>query len=142
MEENTSITIKKNSLLKYSVFIILIVSVIGIFMLVNADGDTKNNSATGNTVNTESNGDVQKITLGTKNYNYYPDTITVKAGKPVEITLDKSVYGCLRSFTIRDLGISGYSRSPDETIDFTPTEKGTFKFSCSMGMGYGTFIVE
>ena len=77
-----------------------------------------------------------------KNYNYYPNTITVKSGQPVELTLDESVRGCLRGFTIKDLGVSKYSKTPEDSIDFTPTEKGTFAFSCSMGMGYGTIIVE
>lgn len=86
--------------------------------------------------------DVQKITLGMKNYNYYPNTITVKEGRPVELTLDDSIYGCLRSFTVKDLGVSKYSRSSGDVITFTPTKKGTFRFSCSMGMGYGTIIVE
>jgi|SRR3989344_9380213 len=86
-------------------------------------------------------GEVQKVVLGTKDYNYYPNTIKVQAGKPVSITLDKSVTGCLRSFTIKDLGVSKYAKNPSETIDFTPTKKGTFRFACSMGMGYGTIIV-
>ena len=89
-----------------------------------------------------SKGDVQKIILGMKNYNYYPDTITVKSGKPVSISLDSSVSGCLRSFSIRDFGVSKYARTPSETIDFVPTKKGTFGFSCSMGMGFGKIIVE
>ncbi|MBS3072464.1 cupredoxin domain-containing protein [Candidatus Pacearchaeota archaeon] len=87
-------------------------------------------------------GDVQKVNLGIKNYNYYPNTITVKVGKPVSITLDKSVVGCYRSFTIRDLGVNKYSSNPSQTIDFTPTKTGTFRFACSMGMGTGTIIVE
>ena len=87
-------------------------------------------------------GEVQKVVLGTKDYNYYPNTIKVQSGKPVSITLDKSVTGCLRSFTIKDLGVSKYVKTPSETIDFTPTKKGTFRFACSMGMGYGTIIVE
>lgn len=87
-------------------------------------------------------GEVQEITLSMKNYNYYPNTITVKAGQPVSITLDNSVGGCYRSFVIRDLGVSKYTKSPSDTIDFTPTKKGTFRFACSMGMGTGTIIVE
>ncbi|KAF0216769.1 MAG: Heavy metal transport/detoxification protein, partial [bacterium] len=87
-------------------------------------------------------GNVQKVILGMKNYNYNPNTITVKAGQPVSITLDSSVQGCLRSFAIKDLGVSKYAKTPSETIDFTPTKKGTFTFACSMGMGYGTLVVE
>ena len=123
MEEATSVTIKKNSLWKYSAFIVLIVLAVGMFVFGNASGGTADNGATGKVVNGD-NTDTQKITLSTKNYNYYPNTITVKAGKPVSITLDSSVRGCLRSFAINDLGVRAYSQSPSQTIDFTPTQKG------------------
>lgn len=86
-------------------------------------------------------GDVQRVTLSTKDYNYYPQKISVESGKPVEITLDSSVKGCLRSFTIRDLGVVKYSKDPSEKISFTPTKKGSFRFACSMGMGFGTIEV-
>jgi len=94
-----------------------------------------------NTAN-QQNAETQRITLSMKNYNYYPNTIKVKAGQPVSITLDESVSGCYRSFTIRDLNVAKYSRTPSDTIDFVPAKKGTFRFSCSMGMGTGTIIVE
>src|SRR3989339_690282 len=84
---------------------------------------------------------IQKITLSMKG-NYYPNTINVKSGIPVEITLDSSVRGCYRSFSIPKLDVSKYSSSPTDTIKFTPNEKGTFRFQCSMGMGTGTIIVE
>ncbi len=138
MEENKAITIKKSSTWKYATFIIIMA--IGIFMFVNASGGTKNNPATKNVASND--GNTQKITLGVKNYNYYPNTITVKAGQPVSITLDSSVQGCLRGINIKDLEVRGYSQSPDQTIDFTPTQKGTHRFACPMGMGYGTIIVE
>ena len=84
----------------------------------------------------------QEITLSMKNYNYYPNTITVKANQPVEITLDNSVGGCYRSFNIPQLGVDKYSQNQGDKIAFTPTEKGTFQFKCSMGMARGTLIVE
>ncbi|HLC72148.1 MAG TPA: cupredoxin domain-containing protein [Candidatus Nanoarchaeia archaeon] len=87
------------------------------------------------------NGDFQKVTLSEKNSNYFPQKITVKAGLPVELTLDSSVTGCFRSFTVRDLGVAKYARTPAEKITFVPTKKGTFPFSCSMGMGTGTLEV-
>ncbi|MBS3092490.1 cupredoxin domain-containing protein [Candidatus Pacearchaeota archaeon] len=110
------------------------------FVFGNKNTDNGNNPANGNVVINDI--DAQKITLSTKNYNYYPNTITVKEGKPVEITLDKSVTGCLRSFNIKDLGVSKTARTPEDKIIFTPTKKGTFTFACSMGMGYGKIIVE
>ena len=86
--------------------------------------------------------DVQKVILGIKDSNYYPNTIKVKAGQPVSIFIDSSVTGCLRSFVIRDLGVSGVARTPQDAITFTPPQKGTYAFACSMGMGHGTLIVE
>ena len=108
----------------------IIITIILIYFLVSGKGLTGNATS----------GDVQKITLGF-NSNYYPNTITVEAGKPVEITLDNSVRGCFRSFTIRDLGINYRSSNPEDTIKFTPTKKGTFIFACSMHMGTGTINV-
>ncbi|MEK6960767.1 MAG: cupredoxin domain-containing protein [Nanoarchaeota archaeon] len=83
----------------------------------------------------------QKVRIGF-NGNYYPNTIRVKSGRLVEITLDNSVGGCFRSFNIDAFGVSGYSSSPSDTISFIPDRKGTFEYRCGMGMGRGTIIVE
>lgn len=98
-------------------------------------------SANSNVVAGDNSGDFQKVTLSIKNYNYYPNTITVKANEPVRIYLDQSVVGCYRSFVIRQLGVSKYLKSPNDYLEFTPTKPGTYGFSCSMGMGTGTLIV-
>lgn len=82
------------------------------------------------------------ITITLKDYNYYPNTIKLKKGVPVELTLDNSIQGCLRTFTIKDLGVYKSSNSPDDKIEFTPNKTGKFEFACSMHMGYGTIIVE
>ncbi len=143
MEENITAEAKKRNMWIYALFIILIIGMMGSFMLVNTGGT--NDAVTGNAAKYApliNSGDVQKIVISMKNYNYYPNIITVKAGKPVSITLDSSVQGCLRSFIIKDLGVRGHSNSPSKTIDFTPTQKGSFGFSCPMGMGYGTIIIE
>ena len=124
----------KSKMSKKTIFLILgilAILVVGYFF-VSARGST------GNTVNDN----VQRITLSFQNYNYYPNAITVKEGVPVEITLDGSIGGCYRSFNIVALGVSQYSSKPSETIKFTPIQKGTFEFACSMRMGRGTIIVE
>ena len=119
------------------VIVILIVLVGGFFVFRGSSSTSTPSSSQGS-----QEGSSQKITLGMKNYNYYPNKITVKVNQPVEITLDNSVKGCYRSFNIRSLGVSKYSSSPSDKITFTPTQTGTFSFACSMGMGYGTIIVE
>jgi len=117
------------------IIIATIVVSVGAFVLVN--GNVKENP------DEEIKGNnIQEITLGIKNYNYYPNIITVKEGIPVRISLDKSVTGCLRSFTIRDFGVAKVLRTPEDYIEFVPDKKGTFTFACSMGMGRGKLIVE
>ena len=122
---------------KWAGLILLILVLGGIFLLKSSDNQGLQFSTT-NVVNVET----QKVVLSMKDLNYYPNEIRVKAGQPVSISLDESVTGCLRSFTIKELGVSKYVRTSQETIDFTPTKKGTFRFACVMGMGYGKIIVE
>jgi len=126
----------KKSTLYYLLGIIIILVIAGSFMLKAIPSSTEN------LVELKANGEAQKVVIGVKDYNYYPNTIKVKAGVPVSLSLDKSVYGCLRDFTIRDFGIRKYLKTPEDTLEFTPTKKGTFAFACSMGMGTGTLIVE
>ena len=109
-----------------------------VFASVRDDSPTLPPSPKGNVVS----GSAQKVIITEKNSNYYPQEINVKANQPVEITLDDQVKGCLRSFTIRELGVAQYARTAADKILFTPTKKGTFAFSCSMGMGYGKLIVS
>ncbi len=86
---------------------------------------------------------VQTVTLSLGKFNYNPETITVSVGKPVKIIADLTrLRGCFQSFVIPDLGLEHYFNIGSETLEFTPTKTGTFLFSCAMGMGKGTFIVE
>ena len=133
MEETKHLTIKKSTLYGISILILIIVG--GIFLIQTSSADNPTNNFPNN------NADAQKVVLSFKNYNYYPNTITVQADKPVSLSLDASVTGCMRFFTIRSLGISKYLKTPQDTLEFT-AKKGTYPFACSMGMGTGTLIVE
>jgi len=117
--------------------IIIMVAIAGALVLKSPEG---RDPVQGKVVSNDRG--AQKISLSIKNYNYYPQTITAKSGMPVEITLEHSVSGCFRSFTIKGLGVSKYSKNPEDKIVFTPQKKGTYRFSCSMGMGFGTIIIE
>lgn len=119
---------------------IFVLAGLGLLLVIGLIFVSLNNKVTGESTMVSSEG-AQQITIGEQNLNYYPSTINVKANQPVELTLDSSVKGCLRSFTIKDLGVSKYAKTPDDKITFTPTKKGTFAFACSMGMGYGKLIV-
>ena len=86
---------------------------------------------------------IQNVQLSMQNYNYYPQRIVVKKGIPVRITADlQSVTGCYRGFQIPDLGVRGAFSQSSPSIEFTPTKTGEFRFSCSMGMGTGTIVVQ
>jgi plastocyanin domain-containing protein len=123
----------KNSLIL--IMVIITIVALGVFFIKNSN--TTNNNSGGS-----DNDSVRKVTLGIKNANYYPQTITVKVNEPVRIYLDSSVTGCYRAFTIPALGVSKYLEYPADYVEFTPTKKGSFRFACSMGMGTGTLIVE
>src|SRR3989344_6765306 len=116
--------------------ILFLVILIGGFVFVGSH----DKGVSGNVVNS-GNGDVQKITLSIKDYNYYPQEIRVKVNQLVSISLDSSVTGCFRYLTIKELGLAKNLATPQDTLDFTPTQKGEYTFACSMGMGYGKLIV-
>lgn len=96
-------------------------------------------------VNTEvqaPSGDAQVINLSAQGIKYTPDQFTVKANQPVKIVANlATLQGCLKSFTIPQLGIKKVFSNSDNTVEFTPTQKGTFDFSCYMGMGRGKITV-
>lgn len=123
-----------NSTIKYSAGIILIVLLAGYFML---------DFGKGKEVSLEvGTGDALEIVIGMKNYNYYPNTVTINVGQPVSLALDSSVVGCFRDFTIRDLGLHEYLRTPEDKMQFTVDKPGTYTFACSMGMGSGKLVVK
>jgi plastocyanin domain-containing protein len=84
-----------------------------------------------------------EILLSWGKFNYVPEVITVKKGEPVRIRADlKRLTGCYQSFVVPDLGIQKYFSESDDVVEFTPTKAGTFTFTCRMGMGRGTLVVQ
>lgn len=76
--------------------------------------------------------------------NAYPD-ILVKSGVPVVWVIDApdgSINGCNNEILISEYGIDYTFHYGENVIEFTPTKKGTFEYSCWMGMMYGKIIVE
>lgn len=74
----------------------------------------------------------------------YPN-ITVKKGIPVqwEIEADEtSLTGCNYRMILRDFGLGVELGYGTNVIEFTPNKKGTFQYSCWMGMITGTIKVE
>lgn len=73
---------------------------------------------------------------------YSPDVLQVVEDIPVEWQIYAPQFmGCADTLVSRGLGISTRLTPGDNTIAFTPTEPGTYTFSCSMGMVRGTMVV-
>ena len=86
-------------------------------------------------------GETQKVVLSQEGLNY--KDVIVKTGQPILLGADGSVNGCLRSvvFNIEGRRYSKYLRTTEDTLQLPALKKGTYTFSCSMGMGYGKLIV-
>lgn len=73
----------------------------------------------------------------------YPD-ITVKKGVPVKWTINApegSLSGCNYQMIIQDYGIYHTFDYGDNVIEFVPTESGTIRYNCWMGMIQGNINV-
>ena len=99
---------------------IIVLVVVGGFFLVQGESQTPipERAIAGNAGDA---GNVQEVVVGMKSFNYYPESVTVTAGKPVRFRLDNTVGGCFRDLTIRELGVRTYVASPSEYVEFTPT---------------------
>jgi plastocyanin domain-containing protein len=130
--------IKKSTL--YLGLILLILVVGGFFFL-----KIENSTATGNVVLTGGQvleGEMQRVVVSQQGYNY--NDVVVEAGKPIVLSADNSVKGCFRSvvFNIEGKKYSKYLQTNQDTLELPALSKGTYQFSCSMGMGLGKLIVN
>ncbi len=124
-----------------AVLVIALLLAVGIFNVMGGGIEINSNEITGNAV--ANNGNVQEVILSFSSYGYIVDPPSVKAGTPVKMIADmNSLYGCMKAVRIPELGISKNVYEGDNIIEFTPTQPGTYKITCSMGMGVGQIIVE
>lgn len=75
---------------------------------------------------------------------HYPD-ITVKAGEPVEWTInasEKNINGCNYKIILQDFNQEHTFESGKNVIKFTPEKEGTYTYSCWMGMITGNIYVK
>lgn len=105
----------------------------------------KGGSVSGNVVSESAQvapGEMQRVILSQNGFNYR-DAI-VESGKPILLSADNSVGGCLRSvvFNLEGRRYSKYLRTTEDTLELPALSKGIYSFSCSMGMGYGRLIVQ
>ncbi len=80
--------------------------------------------------------EAQKFSLTvTAERGFYPNTLTVKKGVPVEVEMDAKVPlgGCMSVMVIPQYEVTLPMRLGKNTLAFTPTQAGTVYATCSMG---------
>lgn len=75
---------------------------------------------------------------------YAPDTIVVRAGKPVRLSFRREESSpCSEMVVFADFGKS--AKLPEGELvplEFLPKDPGTYQFTCQMGMLRGRLVVE
>ncbi|MEK7565722.1 MAG: sulfite exporter TauE/SafE family protein [Patescibacteria group bacterium] len=85
----------------------------------------------------------QIIKMDQTSRGYNPDSFTIKKGIPVRwIINSRDPRSCAASIVVPKLNIRKILDPGENIIEFTPTEIGTIKFTCSMGMYGGIFNVK
>lgn len=117
--------------------LVILVLVIVFFNKSEAENPSKIVSSD---VSSLSTGSEQVVFLGVDSAGYKPKEIVVQAGKPVVLKNDGSLGGCSLYPVQAELGLAG-NLARNKEVRFVPQKKGTFPFSCSMGMIKGVIKV-
>ena len=119
-------------------FMIIILILAGGWFVFSGKNKMDSNAVLDNQQKLE--GETQKIILSQSEYNY--KDINALSGQPIEISADDSVYGCLRSvvFNINGKKYSKYLKTSNDFLELPTLSKGSYTFSCTMGMGFGKLV--
>lgn len=136
----------KTVMIKASAVLVLF---LGLYMLQNnfaLTGLTVPNfskAAEGTAITAMTDGDKQYITTDLHVNGY--DNIKVEANIPVVWTIvvdEKKLNGCNNEIILPEYSQQIKLNTGENIIEFTPTEKGTFTYTCWMGMLKNTITVE
>ena len=75
---------------------------------------------------------------------YEPAEVRARKGMPLRLTFDRQEdSSCSEEVVIPDFGIRKFLPAFQKTaVELTPTEAGTYEFTCGMSMLHGRLIVE
>ncbi|KKT84511.1 MAG: hypothetical protein UW82_C0019G0012 [candidate division WWE3 bacterium GW2011_GWC2_44_9] len=115
-------------------------------LILPAIGSPGTVSAKSGTASSDPNVTVQngvQVVKMTQNYNgYSPNSFTIQKGIPVKwVITSTDANTCAASIVSAQLGVHKYLRLGENIIEFSPSDVGTIRFSCSMGMYTGSFTV-
>ena len=101
---------------------------------------TESAAAADPNVTLENGYQVVRMTQGS--FGYSPNKFTIKKGVPVKWLINSTnANSCASSIVSSTLGIRKFLQAGENEIDFTPSDVGQIRFSCSMGMYSGVFNV-
>lgn len=133
--KNNNVTIKRTTLWKGAVVILIVTLVFFAFwggLRGSPIGD----------VTAAGNNNIQSAKLYMKNYEYLVEPAVLKKSIPVRMTVDvNSLIGCAKNVVIKDFGVRKSVSKGNNIIEFTPDKTGTIGIACSMNMYRGTFTV-
>ena len=119
----------------------LLVIILGVYYITNASQLISFNSV--NDLKVQSAKEPQIIRMTQSANGYSPNIFTIKKGQPVKwIITSTNPFTCASSIMMRAYGINRGLKKGENIIEFTPTKVGEIKFSCTMGMYTGKFIVK
>lgn len=98
--------------------------------------------ADGTSIPTDAKG-VQLALISVASNGYSPQRFTVKVGQPVQLTVQsRDAHSCATGFVFKAFNIK-FQLGPNDTkvAQFTPTKKGEYTYTCSMGMYTGVMEV-
>jgi sulfite exporter TauE/SafE/copper chaperone CopZ len=85
---------------------------------------------------------VQEVRMRQVSSGYVPNSFTIRKDLPVRwIINSEDSNTCASSIVSQKLGVRQGLKRGENIIEFTPSEVGTIRFSCSMGMYTGSFTV-
>jgi sulfite exporter TauE/SafE/copper chaperone CopZ len=145
-----------HQILKFSGVIVII---LGIFMINNGlaltgagfdigtttgnDPQTTIESAPSTTEPVNANTGSQEIRMEVNRYGFVPSTFELNKGVPIKWIINgKELTGCNNAIIVPSLGMEFKIKKGEQIIEFTPTEAGTIRWSCWMGMIQGSFNVK
>ena len=84
----------------------------------------------------------QTITSSQDGNGYHPDETVVYAGRPTHwVVTSTAPFSCAASLGSQDLGFQGVLKEGRNVIELPALSKGTYQYSCTMGMYTGHIVV-
>lgn len=131
---------------KFAGIVVIVLAIFNISNGYNLTGlnllPSFNASASSSDKNVTVENGVQVVRMTQHASGYSPNTFTIKKGIPVKwIITSEDASSCASSIISSALNIRASLNLGGNVFEFTPSETGVLKFSCSMGMYRGAFNV-